>query len=139
MTELIEHQPRVTATMLAPDRRSGALAVKISNLVVQLYRHYTGRGPTKARTVISENLIVVELRDTLTAGERTLVASSQHAPVKEIRTAYVETMRAPLIAAVEQQTGRSVLALLSDCNLHPDIAVAVFVLAPLGPDAAAGA
>ncbi len=112
------------------DRRSGALTVQVSNAVVQVYRAYTGRGPTKARTVIDQNLVVVELRDTLTSGERNLVAAGQQDTVTEMRRAYRRLINEPLIDAVQQLVGRPVLALLSDSRLDPDIAAEVFVLAP---------
>ena len=38
----------------------------ISTATVQLRREYTGRGPTKAKTLINEDLVTVLLADTLT-------------------------------------------------------------------------
>ena len=51
----------------------GPRSAAISNMVVRLVSAYTGRGPTNARTHISEDLVTVVLRDTLTKGERSLV------------------------------------------------------------------
>jgi len=48
-------------------------AAKISNGVVHVLSEYTGRGPTRARTHISDEVVTVVLRDTLTKGERSLV------------------------------------------------------------------
>ena len=45
----------------------------ISDGAVQLLRDYTGRGPTKARTIFSEDMVTIVLADTLTKGERKLV------------------------------------------------------------------
>ena len=45
----------------------------ISTATVQLLHEYTGRGPTKAKTVINDDLVTVLLADTLTKGERKLV------------------------------------------------------------------
>jgi uncharacterized protein YbcI len=115
---------------LPPEDRSGATAVKISNLVVQLFRTHTGRGPTKSRTAIEPNLITVVLRDTLTSGERNLVAAGQAELVIELRRAYQRTMRDKLIGSVEGLTQRKVAALLSDTSVDPDVAVEVFVLEP---------
>jgi uncharacterized protein YbcI len=112
----------------APAERSASRAVKISNLVVQAFRAHTGRGPTKARTTFDLNLITVVLRDTLTNGERSLVAAGRTELVIEMRRAYQEMMREELIAGVEELSGRKVAALLSDTHLDPDIAVAAFVL-----------
>ena len=52
---------------------TGSHGLAISNLVVRLLSEYTGRGPTKARTHFSENLITVVLQDLLTKGERSLI------------------------------------------------------------------
>jgi uncharacterized protein YbcI len=42
-------------------------------------------------------------------------------------------MRADLIAAIEELTGRKVRAFLSDNQIDPDIAVESFVLEPAAP------
>ena len=89
---------------------------------------YTGRGPTKAWTSFDGDLISVVLRDTLTKGERRLVADGQSELVREMRKAFQRTMRNDAIAGVEQLTGRKVIAFLSDNHIEPDIAVATFIL-----------
>jgi len=53
--------------------QDGAVAADISRGAVQLLREYTGRGPTKARTVIAADTISIILADTLTRGEQSLV------------------------------------------------------------------
>jgi uncharacterized protein YbcI len=55
----------------------GKLATAISNMVVQALRHYTGRGPTRSRTYIHDQLISVVLQGTLTRAERRLVADGK--------------------------------------------------------------
>ena len=91
---------------------------------------YTGRGPTKARTYVNRDVITVLLRDTLTKGERSLVEDGRGQLVLDMRKAYQETMRDDLVAAVEEVTGRKVIAFLSDNHIDPDIAVESFVLEP---------
>jgi uncharacterized protein YbcI len=91
---------------------------------------YTGRGPTKAWTSIDQDLVTVVLRDTLTKGERSLVADGHGEIVLSMRKAYQRTMRGELIEAVERYTGRTVIAFLSDNHIDPDIAIESFVLAP---------
>ena len=105
-----------------------SVAAAISNRVVQLLAAYTGRGPTKAWTSIDHDLISVVLRETLTKGERSLVADGRSELVLSMRKAYQETMRADLVGAVEQLTGRKVIAFLSDNHIEPDIAIETFVL-----------
>jgi len=105
-------------------------AAAISNAVVRTLSAYTGRGPTKARTHLDEDLVSVVLEDTLTKGERSLVRDGRAAHVLSTRKAYQETMAAELIAAVEAISGRKVMAFLSDNHIDPDIAVETFVLEP---------
>jgi uncharacterized protein YbcI len=109
----------------------GSAAAAISGATVKLLREYTGRGPTKARTHISDDHISVVLQDTLTLGERSLVSDGRSDIVLAARKAFQKTMGPQLIAAVELHTGRSVLAFLSDNHIDPDIAVESFVLAPV--------
>lgn len=110
--------------------REQSVAAKISNRVVQLLHAYTGRGPTKAWTSITDELITVVLRDLLTKGEQSLVADNKSDLVLEMRQAYQQTMRLDLIASVEELTGREVIAFMSANNIDPDIAIESFVLKP---------
>ncbi len=114
---------------------AGSVAAEISNAVVRLLSEYTGRGPTRARTHITEELISVVLRDTLTKGEISLIAAGKTELVLAARKAYQEAMGADLTAAVEHHSGRKVLAFLSDNHLDPDIAIESFVLEPRSGEA----
>ena len=112
----------------------GSLSASISNAVVGLLHDYTGRGPTHARTTIGPDTIVVTLRNSLTKAERSLAGCGQDVEVLAMRRAFQNTMRDDLVAAVERLTSRTVEAFLSD-NLHePDVAVEVFLLAPVNGD-----
>lgn len=109
-----------------------SMSAAISNAVVGLLHEYTGRGPTKVRTTIGPDTIVVTLRDSLTKAERTLAGRGQGVEVLAMRRAFQDTMREELIDAVQALTGRTVEAFLSD-NLHdPDVAVEVFLMQPDG-------
>jgi uncharacterized protein YbcI len=125
------NQVSLASVDLPSTDRGGSHAVKISNLVVQLHRASTGRGPTKARTSIEANLITVTLRDTLTTGERTLISAGRGDLVRDMRRAFQEIMHDDLVAGIEELTGRKVLALLSDNHLDPDIAIETFLLEPV--------
>jgi uncharacterized protein YbcI len=109
---------------------TGPHGLAISNLLVRLLSEYTGRGPTKARTHFSENLITVVLQDLLTKGERSLIRDGKADFVLEMRRAYQFTMREDFTAGVEEITGREVIAFLSANHVNPDIAIESFMLAP---------
>jgi uncharacterized protein YbcI len=105
-----------------------SIYLTISNAIVGLMREYTGRGPTKARTTIRDNLVVVLLEQTLTKGEQVLVEKGRGENVLALRHEYQEAMREPASAKVAEITGRNVLAMMSANHLDPDLAVEVFVL-----------
>ena len=114
----------------ANERPRNSVSAAISNLTVRLLSEYTGRGPTKARTYMQEDLISVVLQDTLTKGERSLADDGEADHVLHTRKMYQRTMRAALVSGVEELTGRRVIAFLSDNHLNPDVGVETFVMEP---------
>jgi uncharacterized protein YbcI len=108
----------------------GELAVALSNGMVQILRRYTGRGPTKARTTIGRDHVLIMLQDTLTRGEQTLVEGGYDEEVLHVRRRYQEVMRPEASGMVEELTGRKVIGFMSDNHVNPDLAVEVFVLEP---------
>ena len=110
----------------------GEAAQAISNALVRLLRDYTGRGPTQAYTTITDSHVVVVLRDALLKAERSLVKDGHADAVIDMRRRFQRTMKSALVEAIEANTGREVLAFLSDHHIDPDIAVEVFILKPRG-------
>ena len=113
----------------APRLTGGALNSAISAAVVGLLREYTGRGPTKARTSIRDDLVVVLLEDTLTKGEQSLVRSGREATVLGVRHEFQLAMRADCVETVERLTGRTVIAMMSANHVDPDLGAELFLLA----------
>lgn len=111
----------------------GELLASISNMVVSVYADHLGRGPTKARTFITEGVITCVLEDTLTRAERKLVESGRQTPVLEIRSTLQETMRTELAGRVEELSGRPVRAIIAGTELDPDISTQIFVLGEDAP------
>ena len=112
----------------------GSLYAAISNAVVGVVHEYTGRGPTRARTSIRDNVVVVVLQETMLKAERSLIADDKADLVVQMRRSFQQTMRADMSAAVSELTGREVIAFMSDSHLEPDYSVEVFVLAPDGAE-----
>lgn len=108
----------------------GHLSAAICNAVVRIQREYLGRGPTKARASLHGDIIVVLMQDTLTKAERSLAADGRQDDVLRSRRSLQGTMRNDITAAVEELTGRSVIAFMSDTHIHPDLACEVLVLEP---------
>jgi uncharacterized protein YbcI len=88
------------------DRPQGSsLHVELSNAIVGFMREYTGRGPTKSRTSIRDNVVVVMLEQTLTKGEQVLVEKGRIEQVLTLRREYQEAMREESSARVAELTG----------------------------------
>jgi uncharacterized protein YbcI len=114
------------------DAALGPRGAAIANLVVRVVSEYTGRGPTRARTHLSGNLVCVVLEDTLTKGERSLVRDGLADQVLDMRKSFQKTMRGELVSGIEELTGRRVIAFMSDNHLDPDMGMEAFILAPDG-------
>ncbi len=113
---------------------SGVVTGAISNSMVRLLHRYTGRGPTRARTTIGENIIVCVMGAMLTRGEQSLVQSGKAEVVLHGRRAFQDAMQADAISAVQELSQRRVVAFMSNNHIDPDLAVEVFILEPLEPD-----
>ena len=129
------HIRAITADQDGDLRRAGhqSLAAQISTKVVKLLSIYTGRGPTKARTTIDSNVIVVITDDSLTTAERNLAAAGESDSVVDMRRRFQSVMYADAVAVIEELTGRTVRVFLSDISPEENVAAHVFVLEPV-PD-----
>jgi uncharacterized protein YbcI len=112
----------------------GSISAEISTAAVKLVAEYTGRGPTKAHTVINRDTVLIVLGDTLTKGERSLAKMGLSDHVLQTRRHYQTAMREDLTKEVEERTGRKVIAFMSDNHLDPDMAAEVLILEPQSQD-----
>ena len=102
------------------------MSAAISTMIVRVLREYTGRGPTKARTTIRDNVVMLE--QTLTKGEKSLADKGRGEKVLEIRHGFQEAMREESSLKVAELTGRTGTAMLSANHLDPDIGAEIYVL-----------
>jgi uncharacterized protein YbcI len=103
----------------------------VSTALVQLYRRFYGRGPTRAKTISDGNVVVTVLADIFTTVEQTLVDRGRTDLVTGVRVAFQEAMRHEFIATVEAHTGREVESFTSGVDVEHAIATETFVLVPL--------
>jgi uncharacterized protein YbcI len=106
------------------------LGLAIANAITKLHRQYYGRGAASARTVMGRDHVVVFLEDIYTTLERTLIDDGKFGTVRATRQEFQLSLREAFSAAVEEITGRRVIAFMSEVHLAPDIAAELFVLAP---------
>jgi uncharacterized protein YbcI len=108
----------------------GPLLAAISNTIVGLYKQYFGKGPTKARSYMLDDIVVCVLRGGLTRAELTLARSGRGDAVARQRQEFQQAVRDEFTTAIESLVGRRVIAFLSTVHLDPDVEVEIFMLEP---------
>ena len=108
----------------------GALRNDISNEIVGLYKEHFGTGPTRCRTYLQPELVIVVLGEGYTAAEQTMFEAGKWHEVREARQMWQDTMKERFVETIERLTGRSVRAFMSASHQDPDLAVEMFVLEP---------
>ena len=121
--------------MVDPTEASGAEAThgeelaQITNGIVRLFSDYYGRGPTRAKSYLLDDVYVVTvLRDTLTTVERTLAETGHGDQVRSVRLTFQEALADTFKAVVEEALGRKVAAYHSQLLIDADMGFELFVL-----------
>jgi len=107
----------------------GEMRATIANEIVRLQAEYYGKGPTRAKTYIVDDLVVVVLEETFTRAEKTLAERGEREAIEHIRRRFQQQMADDFTSVVEQATGRTVRAFLSETNIEHDVSVETFLLA----------
>jgi uncharacterized protein YbcI len=117
-----------------PDPRSaaqvGPLLAEVTNAVVQLHRTHYGKGPTRSKSYLMDDVLVCVMRDVFTTVERTLVEAGEHDKVRDTRLAFQDAMSDRFTEAVERITRRRVVGFTSQVLVDRGIAIEVFLLSP---------
>lgn len=104
-----------------------SIVAEISREIVKAHVKLFGRGPTKARTLWREEIVVVVLEEIFTTAENTLMEAGEFGHVRTHRQTFQDEIEPLFRGIVERSTGRGVRAFFSQIN--PDgIAVEVFLL-----------
>lgn len=106
----------------------GQLRKDISNAMVGLKKQLYGKGPTKAKTYINDNIVFCVLEGGLTRNEETLLEAGEHRLVRDYRLRFQEVVGETSTGAIERLTGCKVLTYHSQIVFEPDRAFEIFVL-----------
>jgi len=112
-----------------PDARGETLAL-ISTRLVQLHSRYYGKGPTKAKTHMVDDAVISILRGGFTTVERTMIDRGHIDAVHTMRRGFQAVMEEQFRSVVQEATGRTVVAYMSQVHTNPDLDVEIFVLEP---------
>lgn len=106
----------------------GAPATAICNAVVRAFKRSYGKGPTKAKAYMLEDIVAVVAQDTLTTLERTLVRNGHEQLVREARRALDDDVARESRRAIEQATGQRVVGWQTHVDPSADRALALVQL-----------
>jgi uncharacterized protein YbcI len=111
---------------------SGSVVATVSRRIVGIYAEYYGRGPTKAKTIWRDEIVVCILEDVFTRAELLLVDGGRFDQVRLNRQAFQEQIEPLFHEVVENATGRRVDACLSQVN-RVGVAAEIFILGDFLP------
>jgi uncharacterized protein YbcI len=117
----------------------GDVRASISRRIVQLHKEFYGRGPTKAKTYLNDDLVMVLMRGGFTRVEETLLREGRGDSVTQQRMDFQDVMGDRFKQVVEDETGRKVVAMMSGSHQGPDLLAEMFVLEPDGDELLADA
>ena len=121
--------PEPMRSIPAAHSAPGDVRSAISDGLVALLKEYYGRGPDKAKTYVTDDLVVCLLRGGFTRVEQTLLEGGHGDDVIRQRMAFQDVMRARFQQVVEEATGRRVIGFMSGNQQEPDMICEVVVLA----------
>jgi uncharacterized protein YbcI len=113
--------------------RGGSLLAQVSNAMVRIHKEHWGKGPTKARTIYAEDIVLTRLEQIFTQAEATLVRVGREEEVRNMRLAFQRELEHEFVGAVERLTGRKVQAFISEIHAATNMGIELFVLEPIEP------
>ena len=106
----------------------GAQAAEISNALVQLHRRAYGKGPTKAKTYLLDDVVLCVLEGGALRIEETLRNAGEEEMVHKVRRTFQAALNDEFRGIIENATGRRVNAFMSQFDPEHDIAAEIFFL-----------
>lgn len=129
MRSLDRHSPGDTTDTPHPPLTGGQLLATISTTIVGIMREHYGRGPMRAKTYALDDVIVCVLRGSgFTPLEQTIMDDNGADRVVAMRHEFQRVIADRYTQAIEQLTGRQVLAFLSQAHVEPDITMDMFII-----------
>jgi uncharacterized protein YbcI len=110
------------------DPDAGRMLAEVTNAMVRLQARYFGKGPTRSRSHLLDDVLVCVMRDVYTTVEQTLIEAGKADQVRATRQEFHLAMEADFVEMVERIVGRRVLAALAQTHVNPDAAVEIFLL-----------
>ena len=104
-----------------------SLLSAISREMVKALKGFYGRGPTKAKSYLIDDLLFVVMRGGMTEAEQTLLDAGEGDAVRDFRQHFENVMAERLIGTVEQLTERKVVTYQSQVLFDPHTIIEIFL------------
>jgi uncharacterized protein YbcI len=104
-----------------------SLRAAISREMVKALKTFYGKGPTKAKSYLFDDLLFVVMRGGDTPGEKTLLEAGHSDSVRTFRQRFQNVMGERLVGTIEQLTERKVLTYQSQVLFDPFVVIEIFV------------
>jgi uncharacterized protein YbcI len=109
------------------EEQGTSLRAAISREMVKAMKTFYGRGPTKAKSYLFDDLLFVVMRGGMSQGEKTVLEAGHPDDVRAFRQRFENIMGERLIGTIEQLTERKVLTYQSQIMFDPFVVVEIFV------------
>jgi uncharacterized protein YbcI len=111
--------------------RATSQLMRVSAAMTRIYKDQFGRGPERVYSHFAgPDAIICFLENTLTPVERTLVTLDEHQRLRDMRMLFQYAAETQFRLAVEEITGRRVVAFVSGIDVTADVATETFTLEP---------
>ena len=110
---------------------AGEVRAQLQRALVALLTEYHGRGPSRAKVFVDENVVTCVFEQPFTWAERRLIDSGQEEHVHRGRALLRQKQAERITALVKKTTSRRLLAFLGQSHTNPDALVWVLLLEPL--------
>jgi uncharacterized protein YbcI len=104
-----------------------SLLSAISREMVKAMKTYYGRGPTRAKSYLVDDLLFVVMRGGVTEAEKTMLEAGEVDAVRDFRQRFENVMASRLVGTMEQLTERKVVNYQSQVLFDPDAVVEIFM------------
>jgi uncharacterized protein YbcI len=103
----------------------------ISDAMMRVYAQQFGTSPERAHShYVGVDAVACFLRGTLTRAERRLTTQDEHQRLRDMRMLFQYSAEDEFRQAIEDITGRTVIAFISGIDTKSDIASEIFMLEP---------
>jgi uncharacterized protein YbcI len=109
----------------------GPMLAQVTNAIVRLHRQHYGKGPTRSKSYLLDDVLICVMQNVLTVVERTLAEAGNQDLVRHTRLAFADAMQDRFAEEVERIVGRRVLGFTSQVLVTRDVAIEMFLLDPV--------